>query len=252
MRKYYLAIDDHGNASKLTHHTSWLKRFNNESIHYVGLLVDIVDQAAYLTAGESVQWEMVPGTYLSLCLHHLVCVVCVMCCANADAHAVVGGGRLCATGARVFVPVEAQDGHQRMENEGGDAVRFLADAESSPLQHLHQSPLLQNQHQRRLLDRKYYHLSLPSASPPLVSSSSSSPPPPSFVPLTLLLATLLSSSSAASLEILSEWFLRVRETYTYLPRDFDYDYFFQVHLPLRLYTQHSTHDTTYHRTNGAI
>jgi hypothetical protein len=37
-------------------------RFNNESIHYVGLLVDIVDQAAYLTAGESVQWEMVPGT----------------------------------------------------------------------------------------------------------------------------------------------------------------------------------------------
>jgi hypothetical protein len=67
MRKYYLAIDDHGNASKLTHHTSWLKRFNNESIHYVGLLVDIVDQAAYLTAGESVQWEMVPGTYLSLC-----------------------------------------------------------------------------------------------------------------------------------------------------------------------------------------
>lgn len=81
MRKYYLAIDDHGNASKLTHHTSWLKRFNNESIHYVGLLVDIVDQAAYLTAGESVQWEMVPGTYLSTLPVARTTLVCAVPCA---------------------------------------------------------------------------------------------------------------------------------------------------------------------------
>ncbi len=83
MRKYYLAIDDHANASKLTHHTSWLKRFNNESIHYVGLLVDIVDQAAYLTAGESVQWEMVPGTYLFTLPVACTTLVCAVACACA-------------------------------------------------------------------------------------------------------------------------------------------------------------------------
>jgi hypothetical protein len=63
--------------------------------------------------------------------------------------------RVCATGPRISISAEAQDGHQRMENESGDSVRLLADAESATLQHLHQSPLLQNQHQRLLSHRKY-------------------------------------------------------------------------------------------------
>ncbi|ELR23694.1 uncharacterized protein ACA1_073380 [Acanthamoeba castellanii str. Neff] len=152
MRKYYLAIDDHGNASKLTHHTSWLKRFNNESIHYVGLLVDIVDQAAYLTAGESVQWEMVPG-YAQL-VH-----------------------------AFLF-----QLKHKMGINE------WKTRAATQCVSSLMQNPRLFNIFIKVL----YSKTNINDA-----------------------------SLTETSLEILSEWFLRVRETYTYLPRDFDYDYFFQ-------------------------
>jgi len=95
MKKYYVAIDDNASALQLTNHTSWLKRhviaghfhfslqlcffvsypslcswlrFNNESVHYVGLFMDIIEQAAFLTAGEAVQWEMVPGAVVFLCV----------------------------------------------------------------------------------------------------------------------------------------------------------------------------------------
>lgn len=119
----------------------WRSRFNNESIHYIGLLVDVIDQATYLTAGEKTQWEMIPGT-------------CSLVLAKKSQFAAYLllipfrwlPNRLCAVGACFFIPAEAQNGPQRMENASSYSVHLITNAESLPFQFVHQSPVLENQY----------------------------------------------------------------------------------------------------------
>lgn len=152
MKKYYGAIDDNASALQLTNHTSWLKRFNNESVHYVGLFMDIIEQAAFLTAGEAVQWEMVPG-YTQLLYAFLF-----------------------------------QLKHKMNLNE------WKTRAVSQCLYSLMQNPRIFNVLIQVLFSKTNVN----------------------DAPLTEI-----------SLDILTEWFARIRSLYTYLPAPFDYNYFFQ-------------------------